>query len=101
MNQLRPDRVEEPQEAAAEFAEVALRLATILGSRGVDGELFLTLNFQCVRVSAEVYDVTTATRRLAADGAVARLIWVRRLRLHPEVYRSTVTRTFQQHGVLP
>jgi len=94
MNQLRPDRVEKPQEAAAEFAEVALRLATILGSRGVDGELFLAFNLQRVRVGAEVDDVTTATRRLAADVAVARLIWIRRLRLHPEAYRSTVTRTF-------
>src|SRR5215211_1074351 len=101
MDEVRPHRIEEPLEAAAMLAEVALRLAAILGPHPVDGEVLSALNLQGVRVGTEVDRIPSSARRLAADGAVAGLIRVRRLRLDPEAHSPAVARTFEQHTRLP
>ena len=64
--------------------------AAILGFSDVDGEVFRALDFQGVRVGPEVDGVTAAPGGLAADGTVAGLIRVRRLRLDPEADRAAV-----------
>ena len=74
----------QPQEAAAQLAEVALHLArrNLVGLPAVaepgvvDGEVLTALDLQGVRVGAEVDGVASAAGRLAADGAVAGLIRV-------------------------
>src|SRR5918998_4687969 len=101
MDEVRPHRVEEPKEAAAMLAEVALRLAATLGFSDVEGEVLFALGFQRVRVGAEVNRIPSASGRLAADGAVAGLIRVRCLRLDLEADRAAVARTFEQHDRLP
>src|SRR5215212_8835190 len=98
MDEVRPHRIEEPLEAAAMLAEVALRLAAILGPHPVDGEVLSALDLQRVRVGPEVNRIPSSARRLAADGAVAGLIRVRRLRLDPKADRAAVARTFEQHA---
>src|SRR5215218_6899025 len=109
VDEVRPPRVVEPDEAPAESAEVPLRFtdrypvrpATALEPRIVDREVLLALYLQGVRVGPEVDRIPSSARRLAADGAVAGLIRVRRLGLDPEADRAAVTRTFEQHARLP
>src|SRR5215210_1321240 len=84
VDELRPSGVVEPEEATAESAEVALRrahldlprLPDIVELRVVDAQ-GLALYLQGLRIRAQVDRVASTPRRLAADGAVAGLVWVR------------------------
>jgi hypothetical protein len=75
VDEVRPARVVEPQEAPAELAEVSLRLAgrcfvwsaTVVELRVVNRKVLITLELQGVRVRAEVDCISSSSRRLAAD----------------------------------
>src|SRR5919107_3600404 len=109
MHEIRVARRVEPQETPAELAERPLRLAgrhltrsvTVIELRVVDGEVLLTFDLQRARVGAEVDSVSATTGRLAADGAVARLIRVRCRGFDSESHSPSVTRTVEQHIRLP
>src|SRR5215204_920733 len=109
VDEVGPPRVVDPQEAPAKAAEVPLHLADgyliglalIVEFRVVDGEVLSAFDFQGVRVGPEVDGVAASPGGLAADGAIAGLIRVRRLRLDPEMDCAAVARAFEERSRLP
>src|SRR5215210_2749987 len=109
VDEVRPLRVVEPEEASAEPAEIPFSLAfrrltrsaMVVELRIVDREALPALDLQGVRVGPEVDREPAASCGLAADGAVAGLVRVRRLRRDPEADRAAMARTSKQHACLP
>src|SRR5215210_8657763 len=109
VDEVRPLRGVEPEEASAEPAEIPFSLAfrrltrsaMVVELRIVDREALPALDLQGVRVGPEVDREPAAPCGLAADGAVAGLVRVRRLRLDPEADRAAMARTSKQHACLP
>jgi hypothetical protein len=103
VDKLRPPRIVEPEEAPTKLAEVPLCLtgrhlawsAEVVELRVVYRQVLLTFDLQGVRVGAEVDSVSATTGRLAADGAVARLVRVRCRGLDPEAHSPAMARTFK------
>src|SRR5829696_1563592 len=110
VDQLRPARVEKPQEASTPCAEVAprragldlIRTSAVVQPSVVDAEVLLALDFQRLRKGAEVYRVAPAAGRLAADAAVAGQVRVWRGRIDAEADCPTVARAAEfQNNLLP
>src|SRR5215208_3273140 len=103
VHQLRVARREESEEAPAQPAEVALRLAgrhlvrvpAIVELRVVDAEVIFALDLQGAGERPEVYGVAATSRRLAADRAVAAHKRVGLRRLNAESDRSAMAATFE------
>ena len=90
VKQLGPGRVEQPKSARTAGAEMALPGAGLQPANAVrvglpdlgavDAKRLAPVYLERVRDGREIYGVSTAARRLAADRAVAELVGLRRLR---------------------
>src|SRR3546814_18270258 len=100
MHQLGPGRIVEVERRAAVLAEVppggAHRVRSTRGAaRLVDGEMLLDAHLQGGVVARKVDGIAAATRRLAADRAVATHERHRGERVAGETERTAVPGTFE------
>src|SRR5690606_26754950 len=95
-----PARVEEPQRAAAQAAEVALAAAeAAVGQPGaVDRQVLLSSDLEAAPVGAEIDRVAPTAGRLATDRAVAAHVRVRRRRAHGEAHRAAMAGALEFHA---
>src|SRR5690606_2042672 len=104
VDQLRPFRAEEPQEAAAMLAEMPLcrtgllRFTRIADFCMVNRDVFAALDLHAIGIAADVGGITAAALRLAADRAIATLVGVGGIAVEFETYGATLAGAFQLHG---
>src|SRR5882757_8600071 len=101
MHQVRPLRVIEPERGAALLAEIALSRADLATSVFIhdpgaeDADRLAAPHLQTLIVGRKVDGKTAATSRLAADGAIAKLVGIRCVTLDRKMYGSAPAGSFK------
>src|SRR5690606_40240206 len=104
MNQFGPVRIRQPQcgstliaKAAACVAD-ALGLARLTNIRPIHRNILASGHLKRLRIATQIHRVPPPSLLLAADGAIAPLVWIRRATFQAELHRPAMTRSFKIHG---